>query len=322
MAHHLSLFGINQAEMAYTGTKPWHGLGQEVENGAPLETWMEQAHLNWSYKEAPVQFTDEEGLVNDYPNFKVIYRSDTKARMSVVSNRYKTVQPVEMIEFFRSLVDREGFEIDTLGALKGGRRIWALARTNIEDDVLGNDRVKAYLLLITSCDGSLATTAKFVSTRVVCWNTQAIALHKETGQAVKVRHNTVFDPNAVKESMGLVGARAFDDFLGRMRQLTKVKMTDNDARSVLVDILPAPVGATKIQETRGFVKIMSLFNGEGKGSTMPGVQGTAWGLLNAVTEYTDHHARARAQENRLDSAWFGHGADLKDKAETYLCEAF
>lgn len=321
MAHHLSLFDLNKAEMAYAGEKPWHGLGQQVQAGAPLETWLEQAHLNWRYKEAPVQFTDEEGL-HDFSDFKVIYRSDSKARMSVVSNRYKTVQPVEMIEFFRSLVDREGFEIDTLGALKGGRRIWALARTNIEEDVLGNDRLKAYLLLITSCDGSLATTAKFVSTRVVCWNTQAIALHRERGEEVKVRHNTVFDPNAVKESMGLVGARAFDDFLGRMRQLTKVKMTDNDARSVLVDILPAPAGDTEIQETRGFVKIMSLFNGAGKGSTMPGVQGTAWGLLNAVTEYTDHHVRARAQENRLDSAWFGPGADLKAKAETYLCEAF
>ena len=42
--------------------------------------------------------------------------------------------------------------------------------------------------------------------------------------------------------------------------------------------------------------------------------GTAWGLLNAVTEYVDHHRRARNQDNRLDSAWFGQGAQLKHKA--------
>jgi hypothetical protein len=35
----------------------------------------------------------------------------------------------------------------------------------------GGDRVKAYLLLATSCDGTLCTTAQFTSVRVVCNNT-------------------------------------------------------------------------------------------------------------------------------------------------------
>ena len=43
-------------------------------------------------------------------------------------------------------------------------------------------------------------------------------------------------------------------------------------------------------------------------------KGTAWGLLNAVTEFVDHERRARSQEYRLDSAWFGQGASLKQRA--------
>lgn len=319
MAHHLSLFGNGLAEMAFAGAKPWHGLGQEVQQGASLEEWLDQAHMQWSYKESVAQFTN--GELREYPDYKVLYRSDNNQPMSVVSNRYKVVQPKEIIEFFRSLVEREGFTIETLGALKGGRRIWALANTNIENDVLGSDRLKAHLLLITSCDGSLATTAKFVSTRVVCWNTQAIALHAETGQAVKVRHNTVFNPNQVKEEMGLVGARAFDQFLGNMRALTKVNMTQKDAESFVASLLPASTGGTKdVRESKSFLKIMGLFNGEAKGSDLPGVSGTAWGLLNAVTEYTDHHVRARSQENRFDSSIFGLGASMKACAESALLE--
>ena len=45
-----------------------------------------------------------------------------------------------------------------------------------------------------------------------------------------------------------------------------------------------------------------------------GTRGTAWGLVNAVTEYVDHHRRARSSDYRLDSAWFGQGATLKQRA--------
>jgi len=33
-----------------------------------------------------------------------------------------------------------------------------------------------------------------------------------------------------------------------------------------------------------------------------------------VTEFVDHERRARSQEYRLDSAWFGQGANLKQRA--------
>ena len=42
--------------------------------------------------------------------------------------------------------------------------------------------------------------------------------------------------------------------------------------------------------------------------------GTAWGLLNSVTEFVDHERRARSNEYRMDSAWFGQGAQIKQRA--------
>lgn len=321
MAHHLSLFNNGQAEMAYTGAQPWHGLGQMVPPDASLEEWLKLGHLEWSIKDSVAQFTN--GELRNFPEHKVLYRSDNNVPLSIVGSAYKVVQPKEVIEFFRSLVEREGFTIETLGALKEGRRIWALAKTNIENDVIGSDRLKAYLLLITSCDGSLATTAKFVSTRVVCWNTQAIALHGEEGQTVKVRHNTVFNPDAVKEQMGLIGSQAFSHFLGNMRNLAKVTMTQHDAQNFVESLLPATTGGEKdVRESKAFVKIMGLFNGEAKGSELPGVSGTAWGLLNAVTEYADHHVRARNAENRFSSSMFGASANLKAAAESRLLMEF
>ena len=45
---------------------------------------------------------------------------------------------------------------------------------------------------------------------------------------------------------------------------------------------------------------------------------SAWGLLNSVTEYVDWHKRARNQGNRLNAAWFGDGANLKQRAMNEL----
>ena len=62
--------------------------------------------------------------------------------------------------------------------------------------------------------------------------------------------------------------------------------------------------------------VIELFAGQGKGSQLASANGTAWGLVNAVTEYVDHHRRAKSQDTRLDSAWFGQGAGIKSKAWT------
>lgn len=315
MSHELTFAKNGNAEMAYIGQVPWHGLGQQVNPDSSIEEWMDQANMQWEIHNSPVMYKN--GSMHEAPEYRVLYRSDNNKHLSVVSDRYKVVQPKEMFEFFRTLVEAEGFTIETVGSLKGGRRMWAMARTNIEDEVNGGDLVKGNLLLITSCDGSLATTAKFISTRVVCWNTQAVALG-EAGQEVRVRHNTTFDATAIKGQMGLIGRKAFGSFIGRMRDLSTINLGGEGAKHALSLILPTPIGALEVQQTKGFVKIMDLFQGGAKGSNLHGVAGTAWGLLNAVTEYTDHHIRARSAENRLDSAWFGAGSNLKQMAEEVL----
>ena len=46
---------------------------------------------------------------------------------AVVSQRYQVVQPREILEFYRDLTEMSGFELETAGVLKGGRKFWALA---------------------------------------------------------------------------------------------------------------------------------------------------------------------------------------------------
>jgi len=157
------------ASMAYANATPWHGLGNRISTKQPIEVWAQQSGLAFEIKEAPVRFMSESigglGAIMSFPEQKVLYRSDTKAPLSVVSERYKVVQPREILEFYRDLTEVSGFELETAGVLKFGRKIWALAKTNQSSTLKGNDVVNGYVLLATACDGTLATTAQFTSMR-------------------------------------------------------------------------------------------------------------------------------------------------------------
>jgi hypothetical protein len=72
----------------------------------------------------------------------------------------------EILEFYRDLTEQSGFELETAGVLKGGKKFWALARTGQTSMLKGKDVSNGYMLLATACDGTLATTAQFTSIRV------------------------------------------------------------------------------------------------------------------------------------------------------------
>ena len=323
MAHQITIRENGMAEMAYTGATPWHQLGHRIDHDADLATWAVAAGLDWTLKSAPVQFTN--GQLRDYADFKVLYRSDSNAPLSVVGNNYKEVQPEKVLEFFRDLIDAGGYRMETAGSLRGGRRIWGLANTHLESQIVPNDNVKQYLLLATSCDGTLATTAQFTSVRVVCNNTLSMSLavsekDVEEKRAVKVRHSSVFSPDLVKSELE-IAAGTFNQFVARMKRLAEIRVDRQQADQTIAALLTERRSETTqraVRETHGYQTIMGLFEGNGKGANLEGVCGTAWGLLNAVTEYADFHSRSRNGDARLNSAWFGAGAALKHRAEDLI----
>ncbi|MER8124733.1 DUF932 domain-containing protein, partial [Acinetobacter baumannii] len=90
-----------------------------------IEVWQREAVMHWQILESPVHFKSEVtrhmGAIHSFPEQKVLFRSDTKTPLSVVSQRYHTVQPREVLEFYRDLTEVSGYELETAGVLKGGR---------------------------------------------------------------------------------------------------------------------------------------------------------------------------------------------------------
>jgi len=302
--------------MAYTGEAPWHGLGMKLQPQQSIEVWRANAGMDWRIEESEVRYiigNNNLGVINAFPEQKVLYRSDTKAPLAVVSKRFQVVQPGEILEFYRDLTEIGGFELETAGVLREGRKFWALARTGQSVSLKGRDRVDGYLLLATACDGTLATTAQFTSVRVVCNNTLQIALGSASG-AIKVPHRSQFDPEAVKRQLGITVA-AWDGFVARMKALVDRPLDPDSAEGLLRRVLvyAGQGGNAPVVKEQAVANVRALYEGGGRGALLASSRGTAWGLLNGVTEFIDHHRRARSDDHRRDAAWFGQGAQIKQR---------
>ncbi len=303
--------------MAYAGEQPWHGLGNKLAPQQSIEVWKQQAGMDWTIEESEVRFISGKGgigAINAFPENKVLYRSDTKAPLAVVSNRYTVVQPGEVLVFYRDLTATGGFELETAGVLREGRKFWALARTWQSATLKGRDKVDGYLLLATACDGTLATTAQFTSVRVVCNNTLQIALGESSG-AIKVSHRLRFDADAVKRQLG-ISVSSWEPFVSRMKALCERPVDPDSVDGLLRRVLTyaGPDSKVPMINEQAIANVRALYEGGGRGAQLASARGTAWGLLNGITEYVDFHRRARSEDHRRDAAWFGQGAAIKQRA--------
>ena len=328
-------------QMAYVGDTPWHGLGNQLTQNQPIEVWAKQAGMDWRIESSDVSYMAQnergQSIIMPYEEQRVLYRSDTHAPLSVVSQRYQEVQPMEILEFYRDLTEQSGFELETAGVLKGGKKFWALARTGQSTALKGKDVSNGYILLATACDGTLATTAQFTNIRVVCNNTLAIALRGQSSSAgvVKVPHSTKFDADKVKQQLG-ISVRAWDEHMYEMKQLSQRKVTQGEAAAFFDAVFnntsmsvadqeeniiqfyrniatPTPAKEKSEPNGRAMTKVMNMFNGQGRGAELSSAKDTAYGLLCSITEFADHERRAMSTDHRLDSAWFGAGAALKQR---------
>lgn len=329
------------AAMAYAGKTPWHDLGHELRPGAPIEEWTEKAGLAWEVLRSPVLYQDARSFCGPAPlgyvpikrfhDRDILYRSDTGAALGIASPEYKVVQPSEVIGFFEELVKLGKFQLETAGALSGGRRIWALAKIHDGATVIGQDIVRPYLLLTTSFDGTMATVAKLTAIRVVCHNTLSVAVRDEnelvgatSRTMVKVNHAMPFKADEVREQLGIFAGK-FEKWMSQTRALAAQKIDRETASSMVCAVL-ATIPTKTILESSGelqvistdpmdspaYRKIMALFDGQAIGSDL--CQGaTKWQFINSITQWIDHE-RGRDPAGRLNSAWFGPGEVVKRRA--------
>lgn len=321
MAHELD-FTNDRTNFAYRtdGGIPWHSLGTPMDNNQPLEVWAQEAGMTWKAEEAPALYYDEvSDTVEVFEGRKIILRSDTRQPLSMVGSGFSIVQPMDVIDFFKRVLDLGGYQMETAGCLFGGKRFFASARIEQSLNLMGKDHIEGYLILATGVGGDFATTGLLSSVRPVCNNTLTAALNTgeggtSTSPYIKLAHNIEFDQEWMLQQLGLVEG-AWSRYADKVEALANRKVTDEEAMQWLVNVLGDPNKKMDEQPNQqAMAKVIQLFKGDGRGSNLESANGTAWGLVNAVTEFADHYRNTKSPDARFLSAQFGEWSKIKADA--------
>jgi phage/plasmid-like protein (TIGR03299 family) len=315
----------DRENMAYIGQRPWHNLGNELSENAPIDVWCRESGLDWDVLEKPI-YTVHLGSVEqgyaECKGYKALMRSDTLDTLSIVTNRYNVVQPSQVVMFYERLTRDHGFSLETMGSLKGGKKIWGLAKTKDSFTIMGQDTVDNYILLATSYDGTLATRVIPTSVRVVCANTLEYAYNDKTS-GLTISHKSMFDEDIVFDK--LFNKENWERFEENANILARRVVEDEEAVRYFMDVLyPNKTYKEVTKSTRSaniINKVVNIYK-DGSGQQTRSAAGTAWGMVNAITRYTDHETNARSESNMLHSAWFGPGRNIKNTANEIALERY
>lgn len=312
-------------------------LGTFVPERASAAEAFEIAGLNWTAERRPVTFMGADGPLES-PDHIAIVRSDNDGLLGIHGTGYTPVQNNALVNLLDYL--REDVHLETVLSIRQGRRVYATATINTESEVLPGDRVRRYLHLFNSHDGSSGFGVFFSDVRLACANQLNFLTGRAASSAVKegsgLRRRHTSSVTAFTQQLPQLidlERRSFASSIEELRDLTKVKLTVEATKRVLectfADKLASPIRDKQTGEKRKrdladlteIGAIRSHYSGNtGLGiNDIPGVSGTAYALFNAITQHATHDSgrskdsteRARA---RLEALWGGSAAKRIERA--------
>lgn len=306
MAHDLEIQNGKTSFLSFR-EPAWHGLGtvfteekttSEMLQGASLDNW----NVRLEDMQTPAHLTSDKA-------YQYVLRTNPTDNtqtdiLGVVGERYHTMQNEDLFSFGDNILDGGG-RWETAGSIKGGRVVFgalALERETILDPNGVADKVKTYLLINTSHDGSIAIQASITPVRVVCANTLNLALNsikKKNGvkQSFKIRHTSTASGKVqvARTTLGLANAY-MDEFDIMAKAMIETQVNAQMFNDIILSAYPKPEkdskGAVKKWENK-VDTINDIYTGEFNGM----IAGNAWGAFNALTERLDWHRSARGGNN-------------------------
>jgi phage/plasmid-like protein (TIGR03299 family) len=324
MAHNISNES-GKHEVFVAGEPAWHRLGVNTKESVHWEETMNLAGLNWPVEKRQLHTIPKDGVPQLVPAYGV-FRNDTGKYLGDAGAGYQVLQNKKAFDFVDVVLQAEkGAHYVSAGALGSGEQIWCLAKIPGAMRIVNTDDVTDQYLLFTNWHyAGKSAIAKLTQTRVVCQNTMNIALEQEN-EFVRLRHDGTIDLRIEEAKKLLTGVRGrIHDVNEIMNIFARTQLKAEAIGDVLKTLYPT-IGESE-QARNKARSILDLYESN-DGNAFPSERGTAYALLNSVTNFVDHKQGVRASDGETEDqararvALFGKGDALKNMAMFAIMQA-
>lgn len=285
----------------------WHGLGQVVDNVMTAEEAIKLANLDYEVAQTPILYKDATSKINEIDGQFATFRTDNGDWLGLVKSRYEIVQNRDAFGFFDSIIDSGEAIYETAGALGKGERIFLTAKLPNDFEIAG-EKIKQYIMLTNSHDGSSSIVAGLTNIRIVCNNTLQAAL-KDISNKVSIKHNQGAKER-LKEAYKVMGiASSYSKEVSEIfNRMTDVKMDEGQYRKYFEFILKPEY---KVEDPEASTRLKNMVDATTEFALTHHTQvtdaskGTLWGAYNAVSGYYNYIKPYNNEEQKFKSQFFG-----------------
>lgn len=311
-------------------TAAWHKLGTVVQ-GTMNPREAVRRFLGWSTNLEPVYGKLPDGSFVQVGGYRLHSRTDVadaRRYLAVVGDGYTPISHDSMLEDIEAICGESGAEVDTIGSLRNGRTVWILCKLN-QQSLIKGDSFDHYMLFANNHDGRRTYEIMPTTVRVVCNNTWTAATGPGAARIAIAHRGNAQD--RIKEARRIIGKAqtSFARFAELAGGLADAPVSEQFTDFFIEKMFPTSredgTIAAVTQARRD--EVHRAIGGHCRGGLTRATRRTAFGLYNAVTEYTEHLRRTvnfkdqpnvSTEERRLLSNWFGGGAELRQSALDFL----
>lgn len=320
-----------------TRTPAWHQLGTVTNTCMTADQVIDTARLSgWNVRTIPVAGRDTTSDHTDTGPVEHLIEAPDKAMtvrtnpithatdyLGVVGLGYTPVQNESCAELLDLLIDASGAHFETAGSLRGGRQVFITLKLPEGISIAGVDDLDLYLAVSTSHDASMALRVDATPVRVVCANTQRLALKRSVGHFT-FRHTTNVKQKIAQARQAIGITYTYRDaFTAEAERMLDTTLTLDGFRAVCEQLWPTPPAdapaRTLNNHTRRARSLEYLFD---QAPTQANIRSTAWSGLQAVIEHLDFYSPAADQNRRAERTLTSTTvAALKQRAHDLLVAA-
>lgn len=295
---------------------PWDGISQGAAAHDELLTsqqMLQRADLDWDVAIRPLWRKMNDGRFEQHPRAMEVYRTDTEETLGTVRGHYHPFPNREAFAFGDALVQSGDGHWAEAGMQLGGARVFMTMKIAEGFKVLGEDAYEMYVFIRTGHDGYVSISASVVPFRACCLNQNQIVLARRR-TSWTIQHTSSVKARVIEARRSLAITREYADEFSRVaEQLVSIRISQNHAQELIDSVIPEK----RSRRTQMVQEIMQRYR---TSPTVEPYRGTAYGLLNGLTEYMDHYRKQRSPNARFESTMWGEAARARNALAVMMSE--